>query len=351
MEVLCRAFDQVQSSSKEVRLEGESQLSRVPLSLFLDVLRTNSSYALQSALYLKVRKPPIATDLAALLLTPQGQFLETKVRNVLDELLASLLFQQWPQNAGSIGEIMRSRPVLSTHAAVIKMLSRQKTQEFYALCEESTMALIPALGTSLEGDLLFSHTGKYAKSLPTAVYLSLLSAISQGYSLSDRFKSLLIKRIALYPSDMLGVYPAMIDFFRERYLVDRIYAFRVFTAILASAIFAPSGLILDQASDVYPSPFFLKITGNALFELIEFAIKCATLTEDQIHDAEEMLQTEEFEHKKYDLRPCAAHFLTVLYENCDDAVQHSIQTAAIEVLLSPITESAALESICKVSGT
>ena len=349
MEPLSAAFAMVQSPAATTREEGEHRLEMVGTDVLLGAVTGEPLVALQAALYLKVKRPMIAGELCRLLCGEGAPPLDPKVSSVLGELLASLLYQHWPQNHPQVLQLFLTLPTRPVHLSLFKCISKEKTTHFYDVCEQTTAFLAPSLGTHPDSDLLLSHTAKYVSHLPETVYLYGISTAMQQSPLTSPYQSMLIKRISLFPSDLLPVYDRLIDQLLPQTVQNPLFSLRIYTKILSSPIFSPSGLILTQSDVVFPCPFAHKVTEETLFQLINFAIeKCASLNAEKLGNSEELLEIEQFENKKYDIRPCAAEFLTVLYENSEISIQNRIFSAVISILTSEITPESALSAIFQV---
>ena len=70
-----------------------------------------------------------------------------------------------------------------------------------------------------------------------------------------------------------------------------------------------------------------------------------------IGHAKEILENEEFETAKYDLRPCAAAFLSSLYENSAPQLQNALKCFSQTILLTPMTSASPSSLLLQVLPT
>lgn len=334
MEGLQQAFQLVQSPDSALRVQGEAYLAHCTSALVFQSIWQLPASALQAALFLKVQKPNIAAELRTVLFEGRVQ---GKVRAVLEELFAELCYQQWPGNYTDMEEILVSVPVQSLHLALFQALKKDKSTRFYQICEAISQKTAPFLHSSVETDTLYSNSAKYTSKLPLDTYTFVLSAISASAEASNHWKSLLLKRIRLYPQDLIGLYEQLVDLLLVKLSQEPIFALRGLTAILNSPLFSPAGLLLLDEPTTLPCPIQAKLSSERILEIVTFVLtNYIALSGKETETAAEMVGNEEFESKKYDLRPCAAAFLSALYANSAPQLQLALKTACLGLLLTPI---------------
>lgn len=333
MEGLQQAFQLVQSADSCLRAQGEAYLAQCPPALVFQSIWQLPASALQAALLLKVLKPSMAAELRTVLLEGRVQ---GKVRTVLEELFAGLCYQQWPGNYEDMEGLLVTLPVQSLHLALFQALKKDKSTRFYQLCECISGKLAPFLHSSVETDTLYCHSAKYTAQLPSTTYTLALSAISSSTA-STHWKSLLLKRIRLYPHDLIGHYEEIVDLLLAKVPQEPLFALRGLTAVLNSALFSPAGLLLLDEQTTLPCPLQAKLSSERVLELVNFVLSnYIALSGKETESAAEMVGNEEMESKKYDLRPCAAAFLSALYANSAPQLQLALKTACLSLLLTPV---------------
>lgn len=350
MEGLQQAFQLTQSPDSSLRSQGEAYLSHCPVSLILQSIWDLPASALQAALFLKVKKPTIAAELGKILFS-EGN-LEGKVRDVLEELFAELSYQQWPGNYEEMKSILVALPVKSIHLTLFRALKKDKSSKFYQICELISQVLFPFLHSSPETDILYANSSKYVSKLPQSAYSLVISSISASISPENHWKSLLLKRIRLYPQDLIGLYGQIVDLLLLKLRQEPLFALRGLANILNSSLFTPAGLLLMDEHETLPCPLQEKLSNQQILEIVQFVLtNYIAFAENAGETAAEMIENEEFESKKYDLRPCAAAFLASLYENSAPELQIALKSAAISLLLTPISQSSPLSLLLQVQST
>jgi hypothetical protein len=272
--------------------------------------------------------------------------------DVLEELFAELSYQQWPGNYEEMKSILVALPVKSMHLTLFRALKKDKSTKFYQICEEISQVLSPFLHSSTETDILYSDSAKYVSKLQQSTYNSIISAISTSISPLNHWISLLLKRIRLYPQDLIGFYDQIVDLMLLKLRQEPLFALRGLTAILNSSLFTPAGLLLMDEHVTLPCPLQEKLNSQQILEIVQFVLtNYIAFAENAGETAAEMIENEEFESKKYDLRPCAAAFLASLYENSAPQLQISLKAASISLLFTPITQSSPLSLLLQVLST
>ena len=341
MEALHHAFQLTLSPDSHLRAQGQNYLQTCDFRLILQSIWDNPATSLQAALYLKVTQLPIAAELQQILFNDAVQT-EEKVKNVLSDLFATLCMKQWPQNYEEITRIFVDFKINSTHLAVFRRLKTDKSSKFYIFCEFLTSILHPSLHFSDFTDILFSLSSKFTKNLPISAYSLILTDLSSTSSQFPHWESLLLRRIRLFPTDLMPFYPQIIAILLSKLQINTVFSLRGFTYILNNAIFSENSVIFTENGEIFPCPFFTNLPNEKILEIVDFVMgNCLILTEN-------WEESEEFENKKYDLRPCSADFLLSLYKNSNLQLQNVLKLVFLRVLLTPIDQNSPLNLLFQV---